>query len=62
MTEETTTAEKPKRHYMVVPNQREAEMTVRAAIAKAVQLNKGQPFAYDRDALIKLLDEELARK
>lgn len=56
------TAEKPKRHYMVVPNQREAEMTVRAAIAKAVQLNKGQPFAYDRDALIKLLDEELARK
>jgi NAD(P)-dependent dehydrogenase (short-subunit alcohol dehydrogenase family) len=56
------TAEKPKRHYLVVPNQREAELTLRAAIARVVQLNRDQPFAYDREALIKLLDEELARK
>jgi hypothetical protein len=46
----------------VVPNQREAELTLRAAIARVVQLNRDQPFAYDREALIKLLDEELARK
>jgi hypothetical protein len=26
-----------------------------------VQLNEGQPYTYDRDALIKMLDEALAR-
>lgn len=52
----------PKRRYMVVPNQREAEMTIKAAIARVVQLNQDQPYAYDRDALIKLLDEALAAK
>lgn len=51
----------PKRRYMVVPNQREAEITIRAAIARVVQLNEGQPYSYDRDGLIKLLDEALAR-
>lgn len=54
--------ETPKRRYMVVPNQREAEMTIRAAIARVVQLNREQPFAYDREALIKLLDEELQKQ
>ncbi len=52
----------PKRRYLVVPNQREAELTIRAAIARVVQLNAGQPYAYDREGLIKLLDEELQRK
>lgn len=52
----------PKRRYMVVPNQREAELTIRAAIARVVQQNAGQPFAYDREGLIKLLDEELQKK
>ena len=51
--------ERPRRRYMVVPNQREAELTIRAAMARVVQLNEGQPFAYDRDALIKMLDEAL---
>lgn len=54
------TAEHPKPRYMVVPNQREADMTMRAAIAKVVQLNEGQPYARDRDGLIELLDEALA--
>jgi len=52
----------PKRRYLVVPNQREAELTIRAAMARLVQLNAGQPYAYDRDGLIKLLDEELRRQ
>ena len=56
------TAAKPKLHYLVVPNRREAELTIRAAIAKVVQLNRDQPFACDRDALIRMLDEELAKK
>ncbi|MBL8722962.1 MAG: SDR family oxidoreductase [Planctomycetes bacterium] len=52
----------PKRRYMVVPDQREAELTIRAAIARVVQLNAEQAFAYDRDALVKLLDEELRKQ
>ena len=50
----------PRRRYLVVPNQREAELTIRAAIARVVQLNDAQPYAYDRDELIALLDEALA--
>jgi NAD(P)-dependent dehydrogenase (short-subunit alcohol dehydrogenase family) len=50
----------PKRRYMVVPNQDEAERTIRKQIEQLVQLNEGQPYTYDRDALIKMLDEALA--
>ena len=52
----------PRLHYMVVPNQREAEMTIKAAVARVVQLNQDQPFAYDRETLIRFLDEALAKK
>ncbi|MBL8754785.1 MAG: SDR family oxidoreductase [Planctomycetes bacterium] len=54
--------DQPKRRYLVVPNQREAELTIRAAVQRVVQLNQAQPFAYDRDALVKLLDEALRAK
>ena len=50
----------PKRRYMITPNQREAEVTIRKAIEVLVQLNEGQPYTYDRDALVKMLDESLA--
>ena len=50
----------PKRRYMVTPDQREAEITIRKQIEQLVQLNEGQPYAYDRDALMKMLDEALA--
>jgi len=56
------TDDKPHRRYLVVPNQKEADLTIRAAIARVVQLNQDQPYALDRDALIKLLDEALAKK
>lgn len=56
------TDEHPKRRYLVVPEQREAEMTIKAAIRRAVQLNQDQPYTYDREALIKMLDEALATK
>jgi len=50
----------PKRRYMITPNQREAEVTIRKAIEVLVQLNEGQQYTYDRDALVKMLDESLA--
>jgi len=51
---------KPKRRYLVVPVQREAEITIRKALQETVQLNQKQPFTYDRKALIEMLDAELA--
>ena len=51
----------PKRRYMVVPNQEEAEITIRKQIEQLVQLNENQPYRYDRAALIKMLDEALAQ-
>jgi NAD(P)-dependent dehydrogenase (short-subunit alcohol dehydrogenase family) len=50
----------PKRRYMVVPNQNEAEITIRKAIQELVQLNEGHAYTYDRAALVKMLDEALA--
>ncbi|MDH4049352.1 MAG: SDR family NAD(P)-dependent oxidoreductase [Gammaproteobacteria bacterium] len=50
----------PKRRYLVVPNQREAEITIRKAIEELVQLNQDHPFTYDRDALVAMVDEAIA--
>lgn len=52
---------KPKRRYMVVPVQTEAELTIRKAIQELVQLNQGHAHSYDRDALVEMLDAELAK-
>ena len=52
--------EHPMRRYMVVPNEREAEITIRKAMQELVQLNEWQAYKYDRDALIAILDEVLA--
>jgi len=51
----------PKMRYMVVPAARQAEVTIRGAIRELVQLNQGQEFSFDREALIKMLDEALTR-
>jgi NAD(P)-dependent dehydrogenase (short-subunit alcohol dehydrogenase family) len=53
-------SDNPRRRYMVVPNQTEAEITIRKMIEETVQLNQDQPYAYDRDELIRMLDEALA--
>ena len=49
----------PKRRYMVTPDQKEAEYTIRKQIEQLVQLNERQPYSYDRDTLVKMLDEAL---
>jgi len=49
----------PKRRYMVVPNQKEAEWTIRQMIRETVQLNEGQVYSYSRDELLAMLDEAL---
>ncbi len=56
----------PKRRYLVVPrhfhdklNSHVVEDTIRSQIRQLVQLNEGQPYTYDRAALVKMLDEAL---
>lgn len=49
----------PRRRYMVVPDQFEAEITIRKAIEELVQLNTGHEYSYDRDELVQMLDEAL---
>ena len=44
---------------MVVPNQGEAEITIRQALWEMVQLNQDQPYAFTRDQLVRILDEIL---
>jgi hypothetical protein len=53
-------SDSPKRRYMVVPNKSEAEITIRQVLRELTQLNDGHAFSYDRNELIRLLDETLA--
>jgi NAD(P)-dependent dehydrogenase (short-subunit alcohol dehydrogenase family) len=50
----------PKRRYLVVPNEPQAQRTIRKQIAQLVELNEGQVYTYDRATLIKMLDDALA--
>ena len=47
--------------YLVVPEANQAAIAIRKLIGEIVQLNEGQKFSYDRDALVKMLDDALAR-
>jgi len=54
-------ASAPKRRYLVVPNQVEAEWTIKKQIEELVQLNEKQHYSYGRKALIDMLDAALAQ-
>ena len=45
------TSDAPKRRYMVVPNEQEANATIGAHIRRLVQLNQDQPYEFTRDEL-----------
>jgi NAD(P)-dependent dehydrogenase (short-subunit alcohol dehydrogenase family) len=51
----------PRVRYMVVPEARQAEVTIRKAVDELVQLNAGHRFTYDRETLVKMLDSSLAK-
>lgn len=51
----------PRRRYMVVPVEREAEVTIRKAIDELVQRNQWSAYRNDRAALIRMLDWSLVR-
>ena len=54
-------SERPKRRYLVVPAANQAAVTIRKVLELLVQLNEGHPYSYDRDTLVRMLDEALAR-
>jgi NAD(P)-dependent dehydrogenase (short-subunit alcohol dehydrogenase family) len=54
------TAKNPKRRYMVTADERQAEAAIEAALRRVIQLNHNQPYAYDREGLIAVIDELLA--
>jgi NAD(P)-dependent dehydrogenase (short-subunit alcohol dehydrogenase family) len=53
-------SDSPKRRYMVTPNEGQAQATIEAAMRRVVQLNQDQPYSYDRDGLVAVLDALLA--
>jgi NAD(P)-dependent dehydrogenase (short-subunit alcohol dehydrogenase family) len=56
------TSPSPKPRYLVVPEASQQLLTVRRAIEELVQLNAGSTCRYDREQLVKLLDEALAKR
>lgn len=50
----------PKANYLVVPNQREAEWTMRKIIEEAAELNADHAFSYSDEELVQMLREAIA--
>lgn len=53
------TSDAPKRRYLVTPNEEQANITIRSAMQRVVELNEDQSYSYDRDELVAMLDELL---
>lgn len=51
----------PQRRYMIVGDPGRADATMRALLRRMLELNENQEFTYDREGLIEILDEEIAR-
>lgn len=52
-------SEQPKFRYLVAPNQAEADLTLRAAIAKVAQLNRDHEFTQSSEKLVEMLTTAL---
>ena len=52
----------PKRRYLVVPVANQATLVMRKLIDEMVELNADQPYTIDRETLVKMLYEALARR
>jgi NAD(P)-dependent dehydrogenase (short-subunit alcohol dehydrogenase family) len=55
-------SDKPKRRYMVTPDEEQARVTITAALQRLLELNEDQPYSYDRNQLVALLDELLEKQ
>ena len=55
-------SDSPRLRYMVVPEKSSADITIRTALWRAVQLNADQPYELSRDELVAMVDELLAEE
>jgi NAD(P)-dependent dehydrogenase (short-subunit alcohol dehydrogenase family) len=55
------TSDNPRMRYLVVPAENQAAIPIRKKIEELVQMNESQKFRYERDALVKMLDDAIAR-
>ena len=51
-------ADEPKARYLVVPNQRAAEITLRKALREMLELNQDQAFSYDEAAVLEMVKKQ----
>ena len=51
----------PRPRYLVVPTASQGAIVIRKLFETIMQLNESQKFTYDRDALIKMMDDALAK-
>jgi len=49
----------PQRRYLVAPDAQQASVAIQSEIEHLVEINSNQPYAYDRDTLVKMLDGAL---
>lgn len=54
-------SDKPKPRYLVTDQVGQADSAIRRMVAKTLELNHDQKYTFDRDALIKILDQELEK-
>lgn len=54
-------SDNPRARYLVVPVANQAAVVLRKLMDEIVQMNDSQKFTYDRDTLVKMLDEAIAR-
>ncbi len=54
-------SESPKARYMVVPNEQQAQVTLRTQMRRLLQQNQTQQFKYDNETLVKMLQEEMGK-
>jgi hypothetical protein len=55
------TSDNPRMRYLVVPVEQQAAIPIRKKLDELVQMNESQKFRYDRDVLVKMLDDAIAR-
>jgi len=55
------TSDNPRLRYLVVPVEAQARIAIRKKFDDLVEMNESQKFRYDRDALVKMLDDAIAR-
>ena len=52
-------SDKPKRHYMVVPVQGQADFTLQIALSTIVELNNGHAFSHDKASLMAMFEKAI---